>query len=43
MAKFEKAKNLNEWMDQRLAVNTLKKVMNTEYWIPIQAGCSNSI
>jgi len=34
MAKFEKAKNLNEWMDQRLAVNTLKKVMNTEYWIP---------
>ncbi len=34
MAKFEKAKNLNEWMDQRLAVNTLKKVMQTEYWIP---------
>ena len=34
MAHFEKAKNLNEWMDQRLAVNTLKKVMNTEYWIP---------
>ncbi|MEA1953353.1 MAG: cytochrome bc complex cytochrome b subunit [Campylobacterota bacterium] len=34
MAKFEKAKNLNEWLDQRLAVNTLKKVMQTEYWIP---------
>ena len=34
MAHFEKAKNLNEWMDQRLAVNTLKKVMQTEYWIP---------
>ena len=34
MAHFEKAKNLNEWMDQRLAVNTIKKVMNTEYWIP---------
>jgi len=34
MAHFEKAKNLNEWMDQRLAVNTLKRVMNTEYWIP---------
>ncbi|WP_309496638.1 cytochrome bc complex cytochrome b subunit [Sulfurovum sp.] len=34
MAKFEKAKNLNEWMDQRLGVNTLKKVMQTEYWIP---------
>ena len=34
MAKFEKAKSINEWLDQRLAVNTLKKVMNTEYWIP---------
>jgi len=34
MAHFEKAKNLNEWLDQRLAVNTLKKVLNTEYWIP---------
>jgi len=34
MAHFEKAKNLNEWMDQRLAVNTLKRVMQTEYWIP---------
>ena len=34
MAHFEKAKNLNEWLDQRLAINTIKKVMNTEYWIP---------
>jgi len=34
MAHFEKANSLNEWMDQRLGVNTLKKVMNTEYWIP---------
>ena len=34
MAQFEKAKNLNEWLDQRLAINTIKKVMNTEYWIP---------
>jgi len=34
MAKFEKAKSINEWLDQRLAVNTLKKVMNTQYWIP---------
>ncbi|MEA3490734.1 MAG: cytochrome bc complex cytochrome b subunit [Campylobacterota bacterium] len=34
MAKFEKANSINEWMDQRLAVNTLKKVMQTEYWIP---------
>ncbi len=34
MAHFEKANSINEWMDQRLAVNTLKKVMQTEYWIP---------
>jgi ubiquinol-cytochrome c reductase cytochrome b subunit len=34
MAHFEKAKDLNEWLDQRLAINTIKKVMNTEYWIP---------
>jgi len=34
MAHFEKAKSLNEWMDQRLAVNTIKRVMQTEYWIP---------
>ncbi len=34
MAKFEKAKNLNEWMDQRLAINTLRKVLMSEYWIP---------
>jgi ubiquinol-cytochrome c reductase cytochrome b subunit len=34
MAHFEKANSLNEWLDQRLAVNTIKKVMNTEYWIP---------
>ena len=34
MAEFKKAKNLNEWMDQRLGVNTLKRVMQTEYWIP---------
>lgn len=34
MAKFEKANSLNEWLDQRLAINTIKKVLNTEYWIP---------
>ena len=34
MAKFEKANSIGEWLDQRLAVETLKKVMNTEYWIP---------
>jgi len=34
MADFEKANSLNEWMDQRIGLNTLKKVLNTEYWIP---------
>ncbi len=34
MAHFEKANSLNEWLDQRLAINTLKRVLNTEYWIP---------
>jgi len=34
MAHFEKANSLNEWMDQRIGINTLKRVLNTEYWIP---------
>ncbi|MBL0721470.1 MAG: cytochrome bc complex cytochrome b subunit [Sulfurovum sp.] len=34
MANFEKVNSINEWMDQRLGVNTIKKVMQTEYWIP---------
>ena len=34
MAHFEKANNLNEWLDQRIGLNTLKRVLNTEYWIP---------
>ena len=34
MANFEKANSFNQWMDQRLGVNTIKKVMQTEYWIP---------
>jgi ubiquinol-cytochrome c reductase cytochrome b subunit len=34
MAKFEKAKSIGEWLDQRIAIETLKKVMQTEYWIP---------
>ncbi|MCD6653720.1 MAG: cytochrome bc complex cytochrome b subunit [Sulfurovum sp.] len=34
MAKFEKANSVNEWLDQRLAVETLKRVLSTEYWIP---------
>ncbi len=34
MAHFEKANSLNEWLDQRLAVNTLRRVLAKEYWIP---------
>ncbi len=34
MAHFEKANSVNEWMDQRLAVNTLRRVLAKEYWIP---------
>ena len=34
MAHFEKANSIGEWFDQRLAVNTLKRVLQTEYWIP---------
>jgi len=36
MAKFdENAKPFSQkWMDDRLAVTTLKKVLSTEYWIP---------
>ena len=34
MAHFEKAKSLNDWLDQRMAVNTLNRVLAKEYWIP---------
>jgi len=35
MAHFDKAMPFsNKWMDQRLAVNTLQRVLSTEYWIP---------
>lgn len=35
MAHFDKALPLsNKWMDQRLGVNTLQKVLSSEYWIP---------
>ncbi len=34
MAKFEKAHSLEEWLDQRIAIRTLKRVLSTEYWIP---------
>ncbi|WP_457599176.1 cytochrome b [Hydrogenimonas sp.] len=34
MAHFEKARNLHEWLDQRLAIDTLDRVLAKEYWIP---------
>ena len=34
MAHFEKANSINEWLDQRIGINTIKRVMQTEYWIP---------
>ena len=34
MAKFEKANSVGEWLDQRLNLTMLNKVMMTEYWIP---------
>jgi len=34
MAHFTKAKNLEDWLDQRLAIKTLRRVLAKEYWIP---------
>jgi ubiquinol-cytochrome c reductase cytochrome b subunit len=34
MAHFTKANSVEEWLDQRLAVRTLRRVLSTEYWIP---------
>ncbi len=34
MAHIEKANGFVDWLDQRLAVKTLAKVLMTEYWIP---------
>jgi ubiquinol-cytochrome c reductase cytochrome b subunit len=34
MAHFEKAHSLEEWLDQRLAIRTLRRVLAEEYWIP---------
>lgn len=34
MAHFEKANSIGEWIDQRLALSTVKRVMAYEYWIP---------
>ncbi len=34
MAEIKKASGLIDWLDQRLAVKALTKVLMTEYWIP---------
>ncbi len=34
MAHFTKATSLHDWLNQRLAVDTVRRVMATEYWIP---------
>ncbi|MBD3796433.1 MAG: cytochrome bc complex cytochrome b subunit [Campylobacterales bacterium] len=34
MAHFTKATSLRDWLNQRLAVDTVRRVMATEYWIP---------
>ena len=34
MAEFKKASNVTEWLDQRLGIKMLGRVLMTEYWIP---------
>jgi ubiquinol-cytochrome c reductase cytochrome b subunit len=34
MAHFTKATSIHDWLNQRLAVDTVRKVLATEYWIP---------
>ena len=34
MAQIEKANGIIDWLDQRLAIKPLMKVLMTEYWIP---------
>ncbi len=34
MAHFTKATSLHDWLNQRLGVDTLNRVLATEYWIP---------
>ncbi len=34
MAHFEKATSVKDWLDQRLAIVKVEKVMASEYWIP---------
>ena len=34
MAHFTKATSLHDWLNQRLAIDAVRRVMATEYWIP---------
>ncbi len=34
MAHFEKATSVKDWLNQRLAIDKVEKVMASEYWIP---------
>lgn len=34
MAHFTKATSVHDWLNQRLAIDTVQRVMSTEYWIP---------
>ncbi len=34
MANFTKATSVKDWLNQRLAIDTVEKVMASEYWIP---------
>ncbi|MDP2893835.1 MAG: cytochrome bc complex cytochrome b subunit, partial [Sulfurimonas sp.] len=34
MAHFTKATSVKDWLNQRLAVEKVEKVMASEYWIP---------
>ena len=34
MAHFTKATSLHDWLNQRLAIDTLRRVLAKEYWIP---------
>lgn len=34
MAKFTKATSIHDWLNQRLAIDTVRRVMAKEYWVP---------
>ncbi len=34
MAHFTKATSVHDWLNQRLAIDTVRRVLATEYWIP---------